>query len=238
MRARPSSNPPAPSELVIAIDGPSGVGKSTTSRALAERLGLAHLDTGSMYRAAAAAVVGRGVDPVADPQAVIDLVRDARLEVSTVPGHDRVAIGGVDVTARIREPEISAVVSKVSTIQPVRDLLIERMRQLVAQCGRRIVVEGRDITTVVCPDAEVRVLLVADPAVRVARRSAELKGAVSRGQVADQVIRRDHDDSAVASFEAPAPGVTVIDSTSLTPEQVVAAVIDLVPAGGQTRSRT
>lgn len=237
MPARPSPNTPA--ELVIAIDGPSGVGKSTTARALATELGLAHLDTGSMYRAAAAAVVERGVDPVADPQAVIDLVRGARLEVSTEPGRDEVVIDGLDVTARIREPQISAVVSKVSTIQPVRDLLIDRMRQVVSECGRRIVVEGRDITTVVCPEAQVRVLLVADPAVRVARRSAELKGAVSRGQVADQVIRRDRDDSAVASFEAPAPGVTVIDSTRLTPGQVVAAVIDLVPgAGGQTRSRT
>lgn len=231
--------PATPHDLVIAIDGPSGVGKSTTSRAVARRLGLAYLDTGSMYRAVACAVADAGIDPAADPQAVIDLVGAADLRVSTAPGTERVAIDGRDVTRQIREPATSAMVSRVSTIQPVRDLLIAQMRNHVRAAGSRIVVEGRDITTVVCPGAQVRVLLVADPAVRMARRGAELKGAVARRELADQVIGRDRDDSAVASFEAPAPGVTVIDSTRLSPEQVVAAVIGLVPGAEQkARSRS
>lgn len=231
--------PATPDELVIAIDGPSGVGKSTTSRAVARRLRLAYLDTGSMYRAVACAVALRGIDPAADPQAVIDLVARADLNVSTEAGAERVAIDGTDVTRQIREPATSAMVSKVSTIQAVRDLLTDQMRAHVRAAGSRIVVEGRDITTVVCPDAQVRVLLVADPAVRMARRGAELEGAVERRELADQVIGRDREDSTVASFEAPAPGVTVIDSTHLGPEQVVAAVIDLVPgADEKARSRS
>lgn len=225
-------------ELVIAVDGPSGSGKSSTSRAVAQRLGLAYLDTGSMYRAITCAVVNRGLDPAADPQAVIDLVRGGHLELSTVPGIERVVIDGDDVTAQIREPATSAHVSSVATIQPVRDLLIDRMRAIVAECGHRIVVEGRDITTVVCPDAQLRVLLVADPAARVARRSAELKGSVGMDQVTDQVIRRDHDDAAVSSFQAPAPGVEVIDSTFLTLHQVVDTVISLVPGPDPVPTKT
>lgn len=165
---------------------------------------------------------------MADPGAVIDLVRDADLELSTVPGVEKVVIDGQDVTEQIREPATSAAVSAVATIQPVRDLLTARMRRIVAEHAHRMVVEGRDITTVVCPDAQLRVLLVADPAVRVARRSAELEATVDVREVTDQVIRRDRDDSTVSSFQAPAPGVTMIDSTALTLDQVVDTVVSLV----------
>lgn len=234
--ADPASPPASEAEpLVIAIDGPSGSGKSSTSTAVARRLGLACLDTGSMYRAVSCAVANRGIDPAADPQAVIDLVRQARWELSTVPGVDRVVIDGQDVTDQIREPATSARVSAVATIQPVRDLLSDRMRRIVAEHGHRIVVEGRDITTAVCPDAQLRVLLVADPAVRVARRRAELDASVDPSQVSDQVIRRDRDDSTVSSFQAPAPGVTVIDSTALTLDQVVDTVVSLVPGASASQ---
>lgn len=233
MTSAPSADPsPAAAEshdeLVIAVDGPSGSGKSSTSRAVAQRLGLAYLDTGSMYRAVTCAVANRGIDPVTNPGAVIDLVRDADLELSTVPGVEKVVIDGQDVTEQIREPATSAAVSAVATIQPVRDLLTDRMRRIVAAHGHRMVVEGRDITTVVCPDAQLRVLLVADPAVRVARRSAELEATVDVREVTDLVIRRDRDDSTVSSFQAPAPGVTMIDSTALTLDQVVDTVVSLV----------
>lgn len=221
---------PGDHRLVIAIDGPSGSGKSSTSRLVATRLGLAHLDTGSMYRAAACQVAHRGIDPRTDPQAAVDLVSTADLRLDTRPGHDHVVIDGRDVTEEIREPATSAKVSAVATIQPVRDLLTAMMRRIVEDSGRRIVVEGRDITTVVCPDADVRVLLVADPAVRMARRSAELGGGVDQAQMRDQIVRRDRDDSTVSQFASPAPGVTLIDSTRLSLEQVVERVIGLADA--------
>lgn len=219
------STPP----LVIALDGPSGSGKSSTSRGVARRLGIAHLDTGAMYRAVACRVADLGIDPGTDREAAIEVARTCALDVDTSPDHDRVVIDGTDVTTRIREPETSAKVSAVATIQPIRDALTERMRQIAADRGR-IVMEGRDITTVVCPDAQVRVLLVADPAVRIARRRAELGEEVDMDQVIDSIVRRDRDDSTVSRFEEPAEGVALIDSTHMDLPAVIDAVIDLVPA--------
>ena len=216
------------SPLVIAIDGPSGSGKSSTSRGVANRLGLAHLDTGSMYRAVACRVAHLGIDPTVNPRDAIEVARACHLEVDTSAIGSRVVIDGEDVTAEIRDPQTSAKVSAVATIQPIRDALTARMRQVAADRGR-IVMEGRDITTVVCPDAQVRVLLVADPAARIARRQAELGEKVDMTQVIDSIVRRDRDDSTVSTFEEPAEGVTVVDSTHLDLDQVIDTVIDLVP---------
>ena len=216
------------SPLVIAIDGPSGSGKSWTSRGVANRLGLARLDTGSMYRAVACRVAHLGIDPTTNPRDAIKVAQSCHLEIDTSAIDDRVVIDGEDVTKEIRDPQTSAKVSAVATIQPVRDALTARMRQVAADRGR-IVMEGRDITTVVCPDAQVRVLLVADPAIRVARRQAELGEKVDMAQVIDSIVRRDRDDSTVSTFEEPAEGVTVVDSTHLNLDQVIDAVIDLVP---------
>ncbi|WP_288784463.1 (d)CMP kinase [uncultured Cutibacterium sp.] len=216
------------SPLVIAIDGPSGSGKSSTSRGVANRLGLAHLDTGSMYRAVACRVAHLGIDPTANPRDAIEVARACHLEVDTSAIGSHVVIDGEDVTAEIRDPQTSAKVSAVATIQPIRDALTARMRQVAADRGR-IVMEGRDITTVVCPDAQVRVLLVADPAARIARRQAELGEKVDMTQVIDSIVRRDRDDSTVSTFEEPAEGVTVVDSTHLDLDQVIDTVIDLVP---------
>ncbi|BCY25080.1 (d)CMP kinase [Propionibacterium sp. NM47_B9-13] len=218
------STPP----LVIAIDGPSGSGKSSTSRGVAQRLGLAHLDTGSMYRAVACRLAHLGVDPAANPHDAIEVARTCHLELDTSANHDRVVIDGEDVTKEIRDPQTSATVSAVATIQPIRDALTARMRQVAAARGR-IVMEGRDITTVVCPDAQVRVLLVADPAVRIARRRTELGEKIDMAQVIDSIVRRDRDDATVSTFEEPAEGVTVVDSTHLNLNQVINTVIDLVP---------
>ncbi len=212
--------------LIIAIDGPSGSGKSSTSRGVARRLGLAYLDTGAMYRAAAWLVAERTLE---DPAAIIDAVATTPMDIALDPAAFAITVDGTDVTEAIREPRISASVSKVSTIQAVRDILIARQRALIAGADGGIVVEGRDITTVVAPEAQVRVLLVADPAARIARRQAELGDRADHAQVTDQVIRRDADDSTVAAFTEAAPGVTVVDSTHLTLDQVIDRICGMAP---------
>ena len=212
--------------LIIAIDGPSGSGKSSTSRGVARRLGLAYLDTGAMYRAAAWLVAERTLE---DPAAIIDAVATTPMDIALDPAAFAITVDGTDVTEAIREPRISASVSKVSTIQAVRDILIARQRALIAGADGGIVVEGRDITTVVAPEAQVRVLLVADPAARIARRQAELGDRADHAQVTDQVIRRDADDSTVAAFTEAAAGVTVVDSTHLTLDQVIDRICGMAP---------
>ena len=214
--------------LVVAIDGPSGSGKSSTARGVAVRLGLANLDTGAMYRAAAWLAMHEGLD-LADIDAVARLVKGADLVLQLDPAHQDVTIDGHDVTTAIREPEVSAAVSAVATNLEVRADLVARQKKIIAEAPAGIVAEGRDITTVVAPEAPVRVLLVADPAARVARRHAELGEHVDADAVHDQVVRRDRDDSTVAAFHDAAPGVTVLDSTDLTLEQVVDAICALVP---------
>jgi CMP/dCMP kinase len=215
--------------LVVAIDGPSGSGKSSTARGVARRLGMAFLDTGAMYRAATWLALRRGVD-LADTGAVADLVRDAEMDIVLEPDGFSIAIDGTDVTRAIRAPRVSAVVSAVATNLAVRDDLVNRQKKLIAETAGGIVAEGRDLTTVVAPDADGRVLLVADPQARVARRHAELADHADVDAITDQVIRRDRDDSTVAQFTSAAPGVHVIDSTELTLDEVVATICDLVPA--------
>lgn len=221
---------------MIAIDGPSGSGKSSTARGVADRLGLTFLDTGAMYRAASWLVGYEGID-ASDPTAVADLVAAAKLELELDPNQPTVAINGHNVTDAIRAPEVSAAVSIIATNLAVRADLIARQQQLIAEADRGIVAEGRDITTVVAPEAPVRVLLVADPAARVARRHAELGEHIDAEDVTDQVIRRDRDDATVAQFQSAAPGVTVIDSTDLSLEEVIDAICALVPqASGALRA--
>jgi len=213
--------------LVIAIDGPSGSGKSTTARLLAEKLHLGYLDTGAMYRAVAWEYLRSG-GVADDAEAIVQITRDADIRISTHPDAPLVKINGHDVTAAIREPQVSASVSIVATNNEVRRILTKRMRETIAAHNRRIVVEGRDITTVVAPDADVRILLVADPAARVARRAAELGERVDQSAVTDQVIRRDRDDSTVSNFTDATEGVVVIDSTFQLPDAVVEQVLRLV----------
>lgn len=211
---------------LFAIDGPSGSGKSTTAKLLARRLGLGYLDTGAMYRAATTEYLRQHPDG-ASQEVVAQLVDRAELTCETLPDGPRFAINGQDVTDEIREPRISAAVSEVATNREVRRLLTERMREIIAEHDRRIVVEGRDITTVVAPDADVRVLLIADPEARVARRAAEVGGKATAEEVTDQVLRRDRDDSTVSNFTVAAEGVVVIDSTFLSPDQVVDRIVEL-----------
>ncbi|MBO0812907.1 MAG: (d)CMP kinase [Microlunatus sp.] len=221
--------------FVVAVDGPSGSGKSSASRGVADRMGYAYLDTGAMYRAATWLVLNSHGDS-SEPELVAKLVAEAEFGVGTDPRAPIFTVNGADVTAAIREPSISASVSRIATNLEVRRLLIDRQREIIAGAEPGIVVEGRDITTVVAPRAQVRVLLVADPAARVARRKNELGGRVQLADVRDQVIRRDRDDSTVAQFQAAAPGVTVIDSTELSLDEVIDRICELITAARHVRT--
>lgn len=213
--------------LVIAIDGPSGSGKSTTSRGVAQRLGLAYLDTGAMYRAVTCAFLDAGVDP-SDAGGVTQATLLAELAISTDPLDQWVRVNGVDVTERIRSQEVASTVSAVSTVAECRANLVWRQRAIIDAAPQGIVAEGRDITTVVAPDARVRLLLTADPEVRMARRQRDLGGAVEASALADQVLRRDADDSRLVNFTTAADGVIHLDCTYLTLEETIQAVLDLV----------
>ena len=224
--------------IVVAIDGPSGSGKSSVSRRVAQRLGLAYLDTGAMYRAATWWAVHEGVD-LADTDAVAALVRDMVLVMVVDPRAPEVWVGGIDVTAAIRETAVSTAVSAVATNLDVRAELARRQRAEIAfQCepgswadGRGIVAEGRDITTVIAPDADVRLLLTASEEARLARRAREVHGSDDAAAVEatrDQVVRRDADDSAVAQFRTAADGVVTVDSSALDLDQTVDAVLGVV----------
>jgi cytidylate kinase len=217
--------------LVVAIDGPSGSGKSSVARGVAQRLGLRFVDTGAMYRALTWWALSRNVD-LADTGRVAALARELPLQLGTDPADPHVLVDGVDVGEAIRTPDISAAVSAVATNLGVRDELVRRQRALAAQGG--VVVEGRDITTVVAPDADVRVLLTASESARLARRALEMHGtddADALEATHDLVVGRDAVDSTVATFTEAAEGVTLVDSSHLTLEQTIEAVLALVPAG-------
>ena len=199
--------------MVIAIDGPAGTGKSTVARAVAERLGFTYLDTGAMYRAVALAADRTG-RPAAEVAEHIDI------ELG-----DRVLLAGEDVTETIRTPEITAETSKVAADPSVRQALVRRQQEIVADGDW--VAEGRDIGTVVAPDAAVKVFLTATPEER-ARRRAEQTGGDYATILNDQADRDARDASADRSiFEAP-PDTTPVDTTELTIEQVIDQIATLV----------
>jgi cytidylate kinase len=214
--------------MIIAVDGPSGSGKSSTARGVATRLGLRYLDTGAMYRAVTWSVLERGVD-LSDTAAVAHRARELHLGISTDPQGPVFSADGTDVTAAIRDPKISENVSRVATNLDVRAELVRRQQHIIAdaQRGGGIVVEGRDIATVVAPEAELKVLLTADPGARMARRGAELDGGLSEAELRDQIVRRDADDATVAQFEVASDGAVEIDSTSMTLDQVIDTVCRL-----------
>jgi len=213
--------------IVVAVDGPAGSGKSSVSKAAARRLGWSYLDTGAAYRALSWYVAERRVDPT-DAAAVIDSLPDFDYRIGTDPDTYHVFVGDHDVTEAIRTPAVTAVVSAIARVPEVRDFLTGLFRDIIRHTHRDgIVVEGRDITTVVCPDAPVRILLTADEAVRMARRSAELADH-SAAHVGEALRRRDEADSRVVDFMNAADGVTTVDSTDLDFDQTVDAVIQVV----------
>ncbi|MGN6611109.1 MAG: (d)CMP kinase [Angustibacter sp.] len=221
---------PPSAPLVVAVDGPSGSGKSSVSRRVAQRFGLAYLDTGAMYRALTWWCLERGVD-VRDQPAVTATLDSLPLEMGTDPSAPHVTVAGHDVGSAIRQTRVSEQVSAVATNLDVRARMRDLQRALIAADPRGTVAEGRDITTVVAPDADVRVLLTASEQARLERRARELHGHAEAEAVEatrDQVVRRDRDDATVSQFIEAADGVVTVDSSSLTLEQVVDAVSALV----------
>ncbi|MEZ2388759.1 (d)CMP kinase [bacterium RCC_150] len=213
--------------LVVAIDGPSGSGKSSVSKEVARRLKLAYLDTGAMYRALTWYCLKIGID-LKDGAAVEQASKDLPLELSTSANAEYVGVGGVDVTEEIREPRISSSVSAVATTLGARNELIRRQRQLIEQHHRRMVVEGRDITTVVAPNAEIRMLLTASEEARMRRRGLQLGGTQTKEQLTAQVIHRDARDSTVVNFTRAADGVVTLDSSDLDFEETVDTALSIV----------
>lgn len=212
---------------VVAIDGPAGSGKSSVSKEAARRLGFGYLDTGAVYRALAWHVLEHGAD-TSDAAAVLDAAGDFDWTISLDPDQFWVRVGGTDVTSAIRDPRVSDAVSGVARVPAVRQGVTAAFRALAADTQKAgVIVEGRDITTVVAPDAPVRILLTAAPEVRAARRSKELT-TQDVATVAAAMQRRDASDSKVVDFLVAAPGVDVVDSSDLDFEQSVQAVLALV----------
>lgn len=212
-------------EIFVAIDGPAGSGKSSVSKQAARELGWGYLDTGAAYRAltwATQHLSGFSVEALAE----LDLPKVFDYQISTNPDDYWVRVGATDVTDAIRATEVAEAVSAVARVPQVREYMKWLTRDLVARCEKPgIVVEGRDITTVVLPDASVRLLLTASEEVRLNRRSAEL-GVAEQAKVARQVSQRDASDAKVVDFMNPAEGVTLIDSSDLNFAQTVAAVLE------------
>jgi cytidylate kinase len=205
--------------VIVAIDGPAGSGKSTVARGLAARLGFRYLDTGAMYRALTWLALERGVE-LEDERALAGLAQDNPI----VFDGDGVSIGGDDVTAGIRGARIDRVVSTVARHPQVRAIMRDRQRELAE--GGDVVIEGRDIGTVVCPDAEVKVFLVADAAERARRRQAERPGIGAEALATDLRLRDERD----AAQMQPAPDAETVDTTALSVEDVVDRIERLVEA--------
>jgi cytidylate kinase len=213
--------------IVVAIDGPAGAGKSTAARRVAEKLGCVYIDTGAMYRAVALWAVRLGVDP-ADTPTLEQLAEAADIRFEA--GSARILLNGEEVTEAIRAPQIAQAASRVSAVAGVRRALVAKQRAMAAAASA--VMEGRDIGTVVFPDAAVKIYLDADPRARAERRVRELreKGLdPDAGQVAGELDERDRRDSQRADSPlVQAPDAVYLDSTRLTPDQVEQAILKVV----------
>ena len=214
--------------FVVAVDGPSGSGKSSTARRVAQRLGLRYLDTGAMYRAVTWWMLQHDV-PVDDPDAVAAHCDKPDIMAGTDPTAPTIHVDGGDVAVEIRTPEVTEAVSPVSAVPQVRHRLVDLQRRVVEQSSEGIVVEGRDIGTVVGPDAPLKVVLTADSSARAARRNAELAGAeVSVAQTRESLARRDRIDSGrTAAPLLQADDAVLLDTTEMTLDEAVEAIVAL-----------
>ena len=225
--------------MIVAIDGPSGSGKSSVAREIARRCDLTYLDTGAMYRSVALACLRQGVDPE-DADAVASVARDVSIEFVNGGCGQRVLVDGDDVTSEIRTPEVELAVSPVSANPAVRETMVALQRR-AGESGD-VVAEGRDIGTVVFPSADVKVFLVASPEARARRRAVQRQGgnlatgdsvsvdSADERAILDDLMRRDaYDSSREASPLRPADDATHIDSSELSFEEVVSAVVGLSP---------
>lgn len=220
-------------DIVISIDGPGAVGKTTIGRLLAKRLGLLFVDTGVMYRALTWTAIERGLD-VSDEESLVSLARGLRIDIIRVPGAgdenpERVVADGRDVSDEIKRPEVDRQVSIVSRYRGVREAMVAQQRALATGAG--VVMVGRDIGTVVLPDAALKIYLTASPDERARRRYQELRGlgaSVEQTSILSDLVRRDKIDSErKESPLRPAPDSRLIDTTHLTLEQVVNRVLEL-----------
>ncbi len=218
--------------VVIAMDGPSGSGKSSTSRGVATRLGLRYLDTGAQFRAVTQWMIEQGVD-FSDPSAIAARSGEPEIVSGTDPQDPTITVDGRDVAAEIRTQAVTDHVSAVAAVPEVRRRLLELQRAIIGEGG--IVVEGRDIGSVVAPDAEVKVYLTADPSARAERRTAE-NGAGSVEATQADLLRRDRIDSGRAVAPAMMPdGAVHIDTTPYSLDEVVDQVVSLVRQAGLER---
>ncbi len=216
-------------KIKIAIDGPSGSGKSTLSKALARRLGIAHLDTGAMYRACGLKVLDSGVD-IRNETAVYDLLLGVKIDISYENDEQHTLLDGVDVSEAIRKPQVAMAASTVSTYRSVRYHLTEKQREIAGRMS--CVLDGRDIGTFVLPEADVKIFLTARPEVRAKRRFDELtaKGyAVDFNELLKEIMRRDEQDSTRATAPLKkADDAVEIDSSSMTADEVLEAIMKIV----------
>lgn len=217
-----------PNSLIIAIDGPSGSGKSSVSRAVATELGLDYLDTGSMYRAMTWFIQDLGVD-VNDSESVAKSAKAEVIQPSIDPSGPGIRVAGRDVSLEIRGPEVTQGVSAVSAVPAVRELMVNLQREIASSSNAGIVVEGRDICAVVLPEAPVRLFITADPETRANRRAKENGAEVTATKT--DLEKRDLADStrAVSPLEI-APGARVIDTTYMELSEVIAQVVDIARA--------
>jgi len=217
-----------PNSLVIAIDGPSGSGKSSVSRAVATELGLDYLDTGSMYRAMTWFLQDLDID-ITDPESVANAAKSEVIQPSIDPSEPGVRVSGKDVSVEIRGPEVTQGVSAVSAVPAVRKLMVAAQREIASNSKSGIVVEGRDICAVVLPDAPVKLFITADPQARANRRAKETGHEVSTTII--DLAKRDLADSTrtVSPLEV-APGARIIDTTHMELSEVIAQVVDIARA--------
>lgn len=219
-----------PESVIVAVDGPAGSGKSSVCRGVAAALGLRYLDTGAMYRAMTCAVLEQGIDP-ADADAVAAFATTPVITSGTDPLSPTIAVNGIDVAGPIRTETVTSAVSPVSAVPAVRERLVALQREQVdtaRQIDMGIVVEGRDIGSVVLPEADLKVYLTADPAVRALRRAAETGSEAVAATEAALKARDSFDSSRVTSPLTQADDAVVVDTTEMTLQQVIDHVCDLV----------
>jgi len=217
--------------MIIAIDGPSGAGKSTVGKILAKRLGLVYLDTGAMYRAVGLAVLRAKIDP-ADTETIINLVKNLSIEFKGLGDELRIFLDGEDVSEQIRDERVSKMASIVSTIPEVRRILVERQRQIGTQSGNGCVLDGRDIGTVVFPDADFKFFLTAKPEARARRRYEEnLKKGIQTSYEDTLAEIQDRDLRDTSRLDSPLQipeNAFVIDTSEMDLEEVLSQLLDII----------